>query len=215
MRLLGLAASKFATPSQQLSFDELLVDRAEPAGRWRDASLAVDGVRERFGDDAIGPASTRRRRAHPAGAPGGAAMGTRSLALRLGPDHAMMWSCRSPSTNSGSSARSSNSSNKTRRSRARGYRVARSRLVLLIVGLLAAVVVTVLGLSVSFWLAFAGFLVVLAIAVALEREVRLLARERLGSLPDQRVARGRPPQPPLRGRRRVARRRPDRLTARR
>ncbi len=66
---------------------------------------------------------------------------------------------------------------------ARGYRVARSRLVLLIVGLLAAVVVTVLGLSVSFWLAFAGFLVVLAIAVALEREVRLLARERLGSLP--------------------------------
>ena len=42
---------------------------------------------------------------------------------------------------------------------------------------------TVLGLSVSFWLAFAGFLVVLAIAVALEREVRLLARERLGTLP--------------------------------
>ena len=40
-----------------------------------------------------------------------------------------------------------------------------------------------LGLSVSFWLAFAGFLVVLAIAVALEREVRLLARERLGTLP--------------------------------
>ena len=66
---------------------------------------------------------------------------------------------------------------------ARGYRVARSRLVLLIIGLVAAVVVTVLGLSVSFWLAFAGFLVVLAIAVALEREVRLLARERLGSLP--------------------------------
>ena len=65
----------------------------------------------------------------------------------------------------------------------RGYRVARSRLVLLIVGLLGAIVLTVLGLSVSFWLAFAGFLVVLAVAVALEREVRLLARERLGTLP--------------------------------
>ncbi|MET0323747.1 MAG: DUF3040 domain-containing protein [Ilumatobacteraceae bacterium] len=65
----------------------------------------------------------------------------------------------------------------------RGYRVARSRLVLLIIGLLGAIVLTVLGLSVSYWLAFAGFLVVLAVAVALEREVRLLARERLGTLP--------------------------------
>ena len=51
---------------------------------------------------------------------------------------------------------------------------------LLIIGLVGAVVLTVLGLSVSFWLAFAAFLVVLAVAVALEREVRLLARERLG-----------------------------------
>jgi hypothetical protein len=41
----------------------------------------------------------------------------------------------------------------------------------------------VLGLAVSFWLAFAGFLVVLFVAVSLEREVRLLVRERLGSLP--------------------------------
>ena len=54
---------------------------------------------------------------------------------------------------------------------------------LLIVALLGAVALTVLGLSVSFWLAFGGFLVVLAVAVALEREVRLLARERLGTLP--------------------------------
>src|SRR6187549_1214191 len=66
---------------------------------------------------------------------------------------------------------------------ARGYRVSRSRLVFLVVGLVGSIVVTILGLSVSFWLAFAVFLVVLAIAVALEREVRLLARERLGSLP--------------------------------
>jgi Flp pilus assembly protein TadB len=66
---------------------------------------------------------------------------------------------------------------------ARGYRVSRSRVVLLAIGLVAAIVVTVLGLSVSFWLAFAGFLIVLALAVGLEREIRLLARERLGTLP--------------------------------
>ena len=54
---------------------------------------------------------------------------------------------------------------------------------LLVLGLLGSIVVTILGLSVSFWLSFAVFLVVLAIAVALEREVRLLARERLGTLP--------------------------------
>ena len=65
----------------------------------------------------------------------------------------------------------------------RGCRVSRSRLVLLAIGLVGAIVVTVLGLSVSFWLAFGAFLVVLALAVALEREVRLLARERLGTLP--------------------------------
>ncbi len=65
----------------------------------------------------------------------------------------------------------------------RGYRVSRTRLVFLSVTLLAAVVITVLGLSVSFWLAFGAFLIVLAVAVALEREVRLLARERLGTLP--------------------------------
>ena len=65
----------------------------------------------------------------------------------------------------------------------RGYRVSRSRLVFLVIGLVAAIVVTVLGLSVSFWLSFAAFLVVLALAVGLEREVRLLARERLGTLP--------------------------------
>ena len=54
---------------------------------------------------------------------------------------------------------------------------------LLVLGLVGSIVVTILGLAVSFWLAFALFLVVLAIAVALEREVRLLAHERLGTLP--------------------------------
>jgi hypothetical protein len=65
----------------------------------------------------------------------------------------------------------------------RGYRVPRHRVALLTVGLIAALTVTVLGLGVSFWLAFGGFLVMLFVAVSLEREVRLLARERLGSLP--------------------------------
>jgi len=65
----------------------------------------------------------------------------------------------------------------------RGYRMSRGRLVGLIVGLLAGIAVTILGLSVSFWVAFGGFVVVLCIAVALEAELRLLARERLGALP--------------------------------
>ncbi len=51
VRLLGVSASKFATPTEQLTFDD--------APR-RDASRAVDGIRRRFGDDAIGPASTIR-----------------------------------------------------------------------------------------------------------------------------------------------------------
>ena len=52
VRLLGVSASKFATPTEQLTFDD--------AATRRDASRAVDGVRRRFGDDAIGPASTIR-----------------------------------------------------------------------------------------------------------------------------------------------------------
>ena len=59
VRLLGLAASKFAAPAEQLRLEvfggELV--NARP-GRWSDASTAVDGVRQRFGDAAIGPASS-------------------------------------------------------------------------------------------------------------------------------------------------------------
>lgn len=65
----------------------------------------------------------------------------------------------------------------------RGYRVSRRRLVLLTIGLLAGLALTVAGLSVSFWLAFAGFVGVLVMAVMLEAEVRLVGRERLGTLP--------------------------------
>jgi Flp pilus assembly protein TadB len=65
----------------------------------------------------------------------------------------------------------------------RGYRVSRRRLVLLSLGLVVGLAVTIAGLSVSFWLAFAGFVAVLVMAVLLEGEIRLLGRERLGSLP--------------------------------
>ena len=65
----------------------------------------------------------------------------------------------------------------------RVHRVPRHRLALLSLGLVAAIAVTVLGLAVSYWLAFAAFLGVLAIAVSLERELRVILRERLGTLP--------------------------------
>lgn len=65
----------------------------------------------------------------------------------------------------------------------RGYRVSRRRLVVLAIGLVAGLVLTVAGLAVSFWLAFAGFVGVLVMAVLLEAEVRVVGREKLGNLP--------------------------------
>jgi DNA polymerase-4 len=54
VRLLGVAASRFAEPAEQLQLDGL-ADGHEPL--WSDASRAVDRVRNRFGGAAIGPAS--------------------------------------------------------------------------------------------------------------------------------------------------------------
>ena len=65
----------------------------------------------------------------------------------------------------------------------RGYRVSRRRLVLLTFGLVVGLVLTVAGLGISFWLAFAGFVGVLVMAVLLEQEVRVVGREKLGNLP--------------------------------
>lgn len=65
----------------------------------------------------------------------------------------------------------------------RGYRVSRRRLVALSVALVAGLALTVLTLTISFWLAFAAFVGVLVIAFLLESEIRILGRERLGALP--------------------------------
>jgi DNA polymerase-4 len=54
VRLLGVAASRFSEPAEQLQLDGL-GDGREPL--WSDASRAIDRVRGRFGGTAIGPAS--------------------------------------------------------------------------------------------------------------------------------------------------------------
>lgn len=56
VRLLGVAASKFAEPSEQLTLDGLDDDAVDP--RWRDASRAIDEVRARFGGTAIATANS-------------------------------------------------------------------------------------------------------------------------------------------------------------
>lgn len=64
-----------------------------------------------------------------------------------------------------------------------GYRVSRRRLVLLVLGVLAGLVLTVMTLAVSYLLSFALFAVTLVLAILLEAEIRLVGRERLGPLP--------------------------------
>jgi len=54
---------------------------------------------------------------------------------------------------------------------------------MLSLAVLGALAVTVLALAVSVWLSLAAFAATLVAAVALEREVRLLAREKVGVLP--------------------------------
>ncbi|MFV0309726.1 MAG: DNA polymerase IV [Desertimonas sp.] len=57
VRLLGLAASRFAPAAEQLVLD---VDGTGDVPGWDAASAAIDIVRRRFGDRAIGPASAVR-----------------------------------------------------------------------------------------------------------------------------------------------------------
>ena len=64
----------------------------------------------------------------------------------------------------------------------RGYRVSRRRSLLLVLGLIGGLALTIGGLALNFLFAFAGFVLVLVVAVML-RSCRLLGRERLGQLP--------------------------------
>lgn len=65
----------------------------------------------------------------------------------------------------------------------RGYRVSRRRAVGLGLGLVVGLAVTVLGLGISYLVAFGGFLFVLVMAILLESELRVIGRDRLASLP--------------------------------
>ncbi|MGI9031591.1 MAG: DNA polymerase IV [Ilumatobacteraceae bacterium] len=60
VRLLGLAATRFAPPAEQLRLG-LFDDGAARPPALHDPSRAVDGVRRRFGASAIGPASANPR----------------------------------------------------------------------------------------------------------------------------------------------------------
>ena len=85
VRLLGVSASKFAAPAEQLGFDDLVggpTARGRSA-RWGDASRAIDDVRERFGAAAIGPASSIG--SAPDGSP--RLLVVRPGAQQWGPDH--------------------------------------------------------------------------------------------------------------------------------
>ena len=79
VRLIGVHASNFGEPAEQLSLDDLFTDSDRaPATDWTDASVAIDAIRERFGNSAIGPASTVSR--------GGLRLVKRG-AQQWGPDH--------------------------------------------------------------------------------------------------------------------------------
>ncbi len=73
VRLIGVHASNFGEPVEQLRFDDLLAqtlaqtpdnetpdnETSHPASTdWTEATVAIDAIRQRFGDTAIGPAST-------------------------------------------------------------------------------------------------------------------------------------------------------------
>jgi DNA polymerase-4 len=75
VRLLGLAASRFAEPAEQL---RLGLPTDVDGARWAGATEAVDSIRERFGAEAIGPASA---------VAGGRLRVVRRGAQQWGPDH--------------------------------------------------------------------------------------------------------------------------------
>ncbi len=64
----------------------------------------------------------------------------------------------------------------------RASRISRHRTMWLVVGLVLGTVLTVASLAVSFWLSFAAFVGVLVLGVMLESELRLIGRDKLGSV---------------------------------
>jgi hypothetical protein len=65
----------------------------------------------------------------------------------------------------------------------RGYRIPRRRALLLAFAVVGAFAATVLLLAVSVWLSILGFVGTLVLAVMLENEVRVIARDKIGTLP--------------------------------
>jgi DNA polymerase-4 len=65
VRLVGVSGSNLAAPAAQLRLD--LATEGEPVrtGQWSQASAALDEIRERFGAQAIAPASTLGNRRRP------------------------------------------------------------------------------------------------------------------------------------------------------
>jgi DNA polymerase-4 len=66
IRLLGVSGSNLTAPAEQLSLldgpdgEATAADPLEAERAWHEASEAVDDIRQRFGQEAIGPASTMR-----------------------------------------------------------------------------------------------------------------------------------------------------------
>ena len=65
----------------------------------------------------------------------------------------------------------------------RGYRIPRRRALLLSFAVVTALAATVLLLAVSVWLSIFAFIGTLVLAVMLENEVRMIARDKIGTLP--------------------------------
>ena len=74
VRLVGVSARNFSEPANQPSlFDDgaLTQEASDLDAVWRDATSAIDEIRERFGSSAIRPASTLHSDREPGASPWG------------------------------------------------------------------------------------------------------------------------------------------------
>jgi hypothetical protein len=65
----------------------------------------------------------------------------------------------------------------------RATRISRRRMLVLTVCVVVGLAVTIAGLAINYWLAFAAFLGVLVLGSMLEHEIRLVSRDKLSNLP--------------------------------